>query len=281
MSGQELVFVLLSIVTGGAALMTVTSRNLVHAALFLSATLAGIAGCFLVLAADFVAMVQLVVYVGAIAVLFLFGLMLTRAPIGREALDSKNRPLAIGVSAALFAVLATLVVQAFGDAHALVAADISVDAASTYDIGLALFADWVLPFELLSMLLLGALVGAILLSRREDQDDDRDEDDVFVVTPLELSDAPTAVAQLPVRKEILVGGHDHGRERCGRPDGFRDRGRVVNPLYPLVLSTFLFSVGCLRDHRAPQRRAGPDVGGADAQQRQHQPGRVPEPAVPR
>jgi hypothetical protein len=71
--------------------LTVTSRNLVHAALFLATTLAGIAGVFLVCTPTSSALVQLIVYVGAVAVLFLFGLMLTRAPIGREALDSQNR----------------------------------------------------------------------------------------------------------------------------------------------------------------------------------------------
>ena len=92
-----------------------TSKNLVHAALFLAVTLAGIGGVFFVLAADFVALVQLVVYVGAIAVLFLFGLMLTRAPIGREALDSQNRGMGMAIAGVLFAVLVTLIVQSSGD----------------------------------------------------------------------------------------------------------------------------------------------------------------------
>lgn len=162
MSGQELVFILLALATGFTAIMTVTSRNLVHAAMYLAVTLAGIAGVFLVLHADFVALVQLVVYVGAIAVLFLFGLMLTRAPIGREALDSQNRGLAFAVSGALFLVLATLIVEAFHDADPTL-----LDGPSITDIGAAIFSTWVLPFELASMLLLAGLVGAILLSRRE------------------------------------------------------------------------------------------------------------------
>ena len=162
MTGQEIVFILLAIGTGLAAVLTVTSRNLVHAALFLAVTLAGIAGVFLVLHADFVGLVQLVVYVGAIAVLFLFGLMLTRAPIGREALDSQNRGLGLGVALAMFGILVALIVQAFGDA-----AVSEITGSSIADIGMAIFSTWVLPFEVASMLLLGALVGAILLSRRE------------------------------------------------------------------------------------------------------------------
>jgi NADH-quinone oxidoreductase subunit J len=162
MSAQEIVFLLLAIGTSLTAIMTVTSRNLVHAALFLAMTLAGIAGVFFVLHADFVGLVQLVVYVGAIAVLFLFGLMLTRAPIGREALDSQNRGMGAVVAGVLFVVLVTLIVEAFRDATAVVP-----DGASVADLGLAIFSSWVLPFELASMLLLGALIGAVLLSRRE------------------------------------------------------------------------------------------------------------------
>lgn len=164
MNGQEIVFVLVAIATGTAAVATVTSRNLVHAALFLAVTLTGIGGVFFVLAADFVALVQLVVYVGAIAVLFLFGLMLTRAPIGREALDSQNRGMGIAISATLFVVLIVLIVQSGSD---FVSQASTVGGGSIADIGLAIFSAWVFPFEVASMLLLGALIGAILLSRRE------------------------------------------------------------------------------------------------------------------
>ena len=162
MTGQEVVFILVAIATGTAAVATVTSKNLVHAALFLAVTLVGIAGSYLVLHADFVAMVQLVVYVGAVAVLFLFGLMLTRAPIGREALDSQNRAMGAGIAVTMFIVMVALIVEAFRDTGALDLASPSVA-----EIGTAIFANWVFPFEVLSMLLLGALVGAILMSRRE------------------------------------------------------------------------------------------------------------------
>lgn len=162
MTTPDVIFAVIGIATATTAVLTVTSRNLVHAALFLAATLAGIGAEFLVLRADFVAWTQIVVYVGAIAVLFLFGLMLTRAPIGREALDSQNRGLGLAVATALFVVLAWLMIDAFGG--------VTVDfdtAPSVATIGLAIFSTWVFPFEAVSMLLLGALVGAVLLSRRE------------------------------------------------------------------------------------------------------------------
>ena len=91
-TGVEITFVLVGLLTFGAAILTVTVRNLVHAALWLVVALGGLAGCYLLLSAEFVAWVQVLIYVGAVAVLLLFGLMLTRAPIGPTTeLDSGNR----------------------------------------------------------------------------------------------------------------------------------------------------------------------------------------------
>lgn len=162
MTPQELVFVFIAISGGLSAVAVVTARNLVHAALFLATTLGAVAGVFLVLHAEFVAIVQLLIYVGAIAVLLMFGLMLTRAPIGREALDSQTRGLAFAVSTALFGVFTGLIWQGYGNTAA-----VPLRAPPTADLGVVLFSHWVLPFELASMLLLAALIGAIALSRRE------------------------------------------------------------------------------------------------------------------
>jgi NADH-quinone oxidoreductase subunit J len=203
-TAHDVVFIVVALITAGAGVLTVTSKNLVHAALFLAVTLAGIAGVFLVLAADFLALVQLLVYVGAVAVLFLFGLMLTRAPIGREALDSQNRSLGLKVAGGLFVVLAALVIHAFGGEFT---ADVTGPRVS--DIGIAIFADWVLPFELLSMLLLAALIGAILLARRQPGDSGEDEQ---VRTRIELSEPPSVegdrLPELELREEQpeLTGG---------------------------------------------------------------------------
>jgi NADH-quinone oxidoreductase subunit J len=178
---QEFIFLLIAIATGASAVATVTSTNLVHAAIFLAVTLSGIGAEFLVLHADFVAMVQLVVYVGAIAVLFLFGLMLTRAPIGREALDSQNRSLGLVVSVSLFGVLMSLIWQAFKDVPT-----VEVTGPNVFDIGHAIFSTWVLPFEIISMMLLGALVGSVMLSRSEDGE----SGEVSEPEIIQLSEAP-------------------------------------------------------------------------------------------
>lgn len=147
----------------GAAVLVVTTKHLVRAALYLVVALAGVAGCFLLLTAEFLAWVQILIYVGAVVVLLLFGLMLTRAPIGPiEDLSRPRRLLAAVVAVATTAVLAAVLVLAFGTAYVDLAGPAAGDAGTT---GAALFRTWVLPFELVSLLLLAALVGAIALSR--------------------------------------------------------------------------------------------------------------------
>ena len=83
MSAQEYAFIVLAVVGSASAIAVVTARNVVHAALYLVLSLLSVGGVYLVLGAEFVAWVQILIYVGAIVILFLFGLMLTKAPIGR------------------------------------------------------------------------------------------------------------------------------------------------------------------------------------------------------
>ncbi|WP_242454104.1 NADH-quinone oxidoreductase subunit J [Bailinhaonella thermotolerans] len=164
-SGQEIVFLLLGAVVVGSALLVVTTRRLVHAALWLVVSLGGLAGCYLVLTAEFVAWVQVLIYVGAVVVLLLFGIMLTRAPVGpSENLDSGNRRLAALVALATAALLVTVVVEGFRTAYAPLG---PAAAGAVKPIGASIFRAWVLPFEALSVLLLAALIGAIVLSRTD------------------------------------------------------------------------------------------------------------------
>ncbi|GAA2639213.1 NADH-quinone oxidoreductase subunit J [Streptomyces vastus] len=163
-TGVEIAFLLVGLVTLGAAVVTVTTKQLVHAALWLVVTLGGLAVEYLLLTAEFIAWVQVLIYVGSVVVLLLFGLMLTKAPIGRSPdADSGNRWVALTVAIAAAAALFWVVVDAFRTTW------IDLDgpaAGSTADTGASLFRSWVLPFEALSVLLLAALVGAIVLSRK-------------------------------------------------------------------------------------------------------------------
>ncbi|MFF0851894.1 NADH-quinone oxidoreductase subunit J [Streptomyces sp. NPDC003280] len=163
-TGVEVAFLLVGPVTLGAALVTVTTRQLVHAALWLVVALGGLAVEYLLLTAEFIAWVQVLIYVGSVVVLLLFGLMLTKAPIGHSPdADSGNRWAALAVAGAAAAALVWVVVDAFRTTWI----DLGGPAAgSTRVTGQSLFQHWVLPFEALSVLLLAALVGAIVLSRK-------------------------------------------------------------------------------------------------------------------
>nr|WP_235834376.1 NADH-quinone oxidoreductase subunit J [Actinomadura logoneensis] len=158
----------------GAGVLVVTTRQLVHAALWLVLSFGALAGCYLVLTAEFVAWVQVLIYVGAVVVLLLFGIMLTRAPVGpSEDLDSGNRWAALAVALGTAALLVTVLVMGFrgtrlNDAPRCPPGAASCPAranGSAEHLGEAVFRTWVLPFEVLSVLLLAALVGAIVLSR--------------------------------------------------------------------------------------------------------------------
>ncbi|AWS40178.1 MULTISPECIES: NADH-quinone oxidoreductase subunit J [Streptosporangium] len=163
-TGQEIIFLLLGVVAVGSALLVVTTKQVVHAALWLVVCFGALAGCYLILTAEFVAWVQVLIYVGAIVVLLLFGIMLTRAPIGRTAdLDSRNRPAAAIVAIATAAVLVTVVIDGFRAAYA----PLEAGGGSAKELGSSIFRNWVLPFEVLSILLLAALIGAIVLSRTD------------------------------------------------------------------------------------------------------------------
>lgn len=146
-----------------SSLRLVTTKNVVHGALYLVLVLAGAAILFLLFMAEFVAWVQVLIYVGAVIVLLLFGLMLTRAPIGRAALDNQQRGFAALVALGVFLLTSTVLWNAFEGK------EISFgEPFTTASLGKELFTRFVLPFEVVSVVLLAALVGAVVLAKRDD-----------------------------------------------------------------------------------------------------------------
>ncbi|BBH65961.1 NADH dehydrogenase [Actinoplanes sp. OR16] len=160
MTVADVLLLALGALAVGSGALVVTSGHVVRAGLYLVVSLGAIAGLYLVLGAELVAWVQVLVYVGAVVVLLLFAVMLTRAPIGPSTdLDRPAAPAAlIGGGAGLG--LATLFVDAF---HWVRYPAPPPETAER--VGERIFGAWVLPFEVLSILLLSALVGAIILSR--------------------------------------------------------------------------------------------------------------------
>jgi NADH-quinone oxidoreductase subunit J len=162
-SAQNIAFWAIAIVMIFAAFNVVSSTNVVRAALSLVVVLAGVAAQYILLAAEFTAVVQVLVYIGAVVVLFLFGIMLTRARIGHESdLDNKGWVAPLGVAIALFALLVWFLRDAFGRTHINLAVPTTSE-----QVGDAIFSTYLVPFEVASVLLLAALVGAIVLARRD------------------------------------------------------------------------------------------------------------------
>jgi NADH-quinone oxidoreductase subunit J len=166
MVAQNIAFGLISAAMVLAAIRLVTTANVVRAALYLVVVLAGAAGQFILLASEFVAVVQLLVYVGAIVVLFLFGIMLTRAPIGSSPDMDNNRGVSLIVGLFLAGTLGAVVLDAFPfeDASKLPA---HLTPTSSGVIADTIFSQYVIPFEVVSVLLTAALVGAIVIARRD------------------------------------------------------------------------------------------------------------------
>jgi NADH-quinone oxidoreductase subunit J len=163
---ENWVFTVLAIAMLYSAVRVVTTRNVVHAALYLVVTLGGSAAIFLLLGAEFIAWTVVLVYIGAIIVLFLFGIMITRAPLGFETRLSHSVRTQIGAalaSGAMFLLIGGSMLDAFGDDPVPAA----VDPTRTGDIGQSIFERFVIPFEVVSFVLLAALIGGIVLARQD------------------------------------------------------------------------------------------------------------------
>ena len=146
------------ILTGGFGV--VASRNVVHAALFLLLSLAAVAGVYLLLFAEFLALVQVLIYGGAITIVLLFAIMLTRGRDYPIISDNRGWPIAIVVSLTAFCVLLASFLINRTQSEAPEADDLSF----TRDLANPLFTDWVVPFEIASLVLLVALIGAIVIA---------------------------------------------------------------------------------------------------------------------
>ena len=163
MSYEEAIFYVVGAVTVAGAAGVVFARNIVHAALFLMLALLAVAGVFILLAAEFLAIVQVLIYGGAVTILVMFAMMLTRVRDLPAATDGPQKPFAF-IAAGAFAVTSIA---------AIVSTDWpgntdEINVISFNDIGTALFTTWAVPFEVASLLLMVALLGAVVLARGEE-----------------------------------------------------------------------------------------------------------------
>ena len=160
---KNVFFAILAILMIVSALKVVTTKNIVHAALWLVLVLAGVAGQFLLLGAEFVGVTQILVYIGAVIVLLLFGVMLTKASIGHEEnINMPNRVLPAVIGTLMFAVMSYSIIDSYRGEE--LPKETVTSAAMVSD---SIFSDFIIPFEAVSVLLLAALIGAVVIARKE------------------------------------------------------------------------------------------------------------------
>jgi NAD(P)H-quinone oxidoreductase subunit 6 len=157
------VFYLVALITVGSALMVALSRNIIYSAFSLLGTFAGVAGLYVFLGADFVAAVQLLIYVGGILILILFAVMLTRRITDVEI---TNRAAGRIPAVIIVGLLIYLLVQAVRETPWVKVKE-AVYQPTTAKIGDLFLEEYLLPFELASLVLLAAMIGAVVLSRKE------------------------------------------------------------------------------------------------------------------
>lgn len=165
MTGEQIIFILVALFTLGSGFMVVTTRNLVHAALWLVSTLFGVAVTFALLSASFLAVVQVVVYIGAIAILFIFAVMLTRKDM-RDQGPQMNRGWWVGALLAVLVFAGLFFLLQGWSGLSATASEIPAGFDAISELGDALISPeaYVLPFEVASVLLVAALVGAVYVA---------------------------------------------------------------------------------------------------------------------
>jgi len=173
---EVIIFAILSIMTLGGGVMVVVDRNLFHGALWLLISLFGVGGLFVMLAAPFLAAVQVLVYMGAIVILIIFAIMLTRGVMGMRETSNPRWPVGIAVAVVAFVIVAA-VLKLAGDngLFSVASPTIALDPSSDYwkftvaNLGKSLVdpGQYALPFELASLLLTGAMIGAIVIARED------------------------------------------------------------------------------------------------------------------
>ncbi len=163
MIAQNVAFGIIAAAMATGAIGVVRTKNVVHAALYLVVVLGGGAAQFILLGQEFVAWVQVLVYIGAVIVLFLFGIMLTRAPMHpKDSLDNSLRWPGLVVSLFLAGVLSTLLIDAYHADKVEPTAPVRTAAVTN-----SIFRVYIIPFEVVGVLLLGALIGAVVLARKD------------------------------------------------------------------------------------------------------------------
>jgi len=157
-------FAILAALTLASAVAAMTLRNLVHCALMLMVTLAGLAAVYLQLGAQFVGFAQILIYIGAVAILIVFAILLTRgSEPPRQSIFSAGWVYGVAIAVAVFGLLSGVILSSQAVTHELR----PPPEATVRQIGIELMGKFILPLEVIGLLLTAALIGAVLIAMRE------------------------------------------------------------------------------------------------------------------
>jgi NADH-quinone oxidoreductase subunit J len=203
MSASAFIFYAISASILGAAILAVTSTRIFRSAIWLLFSLVGIAGLYFWMQVEFIAAVQIIVYVGGIVVLIIFSIFLTQ-----ESGEEMPKPLPRHI---IFSVLATLFGFAFTynliDKYNFSTSDIKPFNVSVSEVGSQMLSTseygYILPFEVVSMLLLAAMIGCIVIAMKT-PDESPDQANAISIENIEDTPAPAAVAEAPISEPVLI-----------------------------------------------------------------------------
>jgi len=164
---DSLIFYFFAVLAVGSAIMMVTRRNAVHSAVYLITSLQATAGIFLQLQAEFLFVVQIILYVGGIMVLFVFVIMLVNLDVAVRQMKFNRQSWVAGLLALVLGGLVLLVYQKGGGAFNLTAPPVTTLQPNAEQVGTVLFQKYFLPFEIASILLLVAMIGAVVMAKRK------------------------------------------------------------------------------------------------------------------
>jgi NADH-quinone oxidoreductase subunit J len=162
MAGDLIAFFVFAILSIFASVMVMEARDIFHAALFLALTFASVAGIFILLTAEFLAAIQILIYAGAVVVLIIFAIVLTKKEGELKEISVKHLILRTVLVIGFVLIMLQPLLKTPWPAEM-----IEFSNPNTYSVGFSLFTDYVIPFEIVSLALLAALIGAIYLSKRE------------------------------------------------------------------------------------------------------------------
>jgi NADH-quinone oxidoreductase subunit J len=166
-TGELFAFFILAIIAIAGGVMMLNLSNVVHMVIALVFTFLSIAGLYVLLSAEFLAVVQVLIYSGAVTIIMLFGIMLTKHNDKTDTSASKGRLILVSIAVAVFFAVVFFGINNlnFGDQAE------QLHENNTEQIGVAIFSEYVIPFELTSVLLLVALIGAIVLAKKDDEEE--------------------------------------------------------------------------------------------------------------